>query len=149
VNHGRAAQRLSSASAPLYGVGVTQGYSVSLPNVGGQWENSFTRPALSVQVVDSTAAGAQETLDGVLSNINTAASGLQDQFGVEAGALIRAVPVTPESTISYVGRTRSQTLRAALTLGLVIDGLAVLVTFEVDRLLQLRQSHPPAAAVMS
>lgn len=145
INDGRPTSRLASASAPIYGAGLREGYSVEVPNVGGQWENSFTRPVVSVQVVGSSPDEVQHVLTTVIGTIETASADLQDQFGVTAANRINAQPVTPDANIAYVGRTRSGGMRGVAALAVVIVAGSVALTVEVDRRLARRVARTPEA----
>ena len=45
--------RAASASATLYGRGVRNGYSVTVPSGGSQWQPSFGSPKLTIEVVET------------------------------------------------------------------------------------------------
>src|SRR5262249_50377187 len=60
-----------SDTVTLVGEGITHGYSVRLPNAGGQWAINFTSPMLDVQASGSSPAEVQRTLATVIARINT------------------------------------------------------------------------------
>ncbi len=52
----------TSGSVALAGQGVDDGYSVELPNAGGQWASNFNRPVLQVQVTGPSAERVRSEL---------------------------------------------------------------------------------------
>jgi hypothetical protein len=99
-----------SPDSALVDSGVRHGYSVTLPNSGGQWAYYYRDPWLDLQVVGSTP---QEVLDGtarlqqrVVAELNT----LQTEAGVAAANKIRteAIPSgAPQVRKETGARTRA------------------------------------------
>ncbi|WP_298459532.1 hypothetical protein [uncultured Cellulomonas sp.] len=138
MNDGAPVTRLSSASASLFGAGVRQGSSVSVPNVGGQWTNSFTRPVLSVEAVDSTPEQVTARLAVAEARVETLVESLQAEQGAAPADRIQVVRVPQEPPVSYVGATKSGLVRAGLALGLLSVGAALLLAVTVDRRIDRR-----------
>lgn len=133
VNGGRPAMRLSSASATLYGAGVRQGSSVVLPNLGSQWQNSFARPVLSVEVVDSRPERVRQVRAQLLERIRRASVALQAQQGVPADARITVGASPQTAVVEPVGASRAGRLRAMVALGVLGVGVTVGAVVAVDR----------------
>lgn len=74
--------RLATAEATLVGEGVRDGYSVTLPNTGGQWANQFVNPYLDVQVVAPTPDQVTATTNRLITSINHDLQSLQDKYEV-------------------------------------------------------------------
>ncbi len=129
INGSRALPRLSSAEATLYGAGVRRGYSVTLPNLGGQWQTNFNRPALSIEVVDSSEPRVRAVLAQVVGRVKGLARDLQQRSGVSAGARIWTQEFPEDVSVSYVSGNRKRATGASLLLGggLVLSA-AVMVT---------------------
>lgn len=104
--------RTSSPDVPLSGQGVRDGFSVTLPNSGGQWVNQFANPYLDVQAVGPTAAGVLATERRLVGEINTALSTLETQEHVAAVNQIRT-QLNPLTGIA-VGDQRGSRIRAVL-----------------------------------
>lgn len=113
VNDGSDSVDLVLARGTLYGAGVKQGYSVTLPNAGGgQWAKSFTRPALLVQVVDSSAERVNGVLSTVIDRIQAASETLQSQMNVTSSRIVTVTtPSSPE--IIFGGEVVKQTASKA------------------------------------
>lgn len=134
VNAERPSFRLASPTATLYGTGVSEGTSVALADAGGQWEHSFNRPVLSVQVVDSSAERVRKTLSSIVENISSTATSLQSESGADPARFITIETAPAISEVGSIGPTRASVVKgfAALTVaGLGLTGAAAVL---VDRL---------------
>ncbi|MDR6636657.1 hypothetical protein [Paenarthrobacter nitroguajacolicus] len=126
------------ARGTLYGAGVKQGYSVTLPNAGGQWAKSFTRPVLLVQVVDSSAENVNRVLSAVIDRINAACGALQKEMHVDSRLIFTvSTPSSPE--IIFGGGTQVDRLKGAAIWLTLFAGAALAVTYTVDRRLTRRR----------
>ncbi|MGR0159875.1 hypothetical protein [Paenarthrobacter nitroguajacolicus] len=97
VNQEAPSVELVLTRGTLYGAGVQQGFSVTLPNNGGQWNKTFSQPVLKVQVVDSSAERVNEVLATVLDRINDATVQLQNEINVKGDRVAtQTTPSTPE-----------------------------------------------------
>lgn len=134
VSHDGTPVELPSSSATLYGSGVREGYSITLPNSGSQWTVSYSRPVLAVQAVGSSPERVRQTLSLVLAQVESAAHELQADSRAPAEQLIvvERSPASPE--ITDLGSTKSGQMKGALALSTVGLGLTAFVAFEVDRL---------------
>jgi len=148
ANGGRSLARVASPTATLYGEGVRKGHSITLPNNGGQWEVSFKRPVLSVQVVDPTAQGAEAEMDRIASEIEGVAVRMQDRVGTDPSERISVGRVPSDVQASAVGSTGGGRARGALamaTVGLVLTALAVVSVDGVTRRRTSTRAHPTRA----
>jgi hypothetical protein len=128
----------------LYGAGVKHGYSVTLPNRGGQWARSFSRPVLEVQVVGSSAEMVNQQLGVVIEQIKSATVSLQQQAGLSDGLIYTVTtPASPE--IVFGGGTASNRFKGAFTWLCLAGGLAVLSAVLTDRHLPKRTRMRPRA----
>lgn len=127
VNGGFHATRVVSEQVTILGTGMRSGSSVRLPNSGGQWANNFDRAVLDVQVVDVTAAAAQERLDDAVRRIESSLATLQDEAGVRAADRIRTQLSPAVPRVAY--RTGNAKRAAAMTgvLGLSITWSALVL----------------------
>lgn len=120
----------TSGSVALAGQGVDNGYSVELPNAGGQWASNFNRPVLQVQVTGPSAERVRTELRRLVEQIRAVAREIQVEAGVGQGMLI-TTQVSPEAPgIGYHQGHRPMALAVTALLGLVLTGLAV---WAVDR----------------
>lgn len=66
----------------LVGAEVRQGYTVVLPNSGGQWSQSYNQPMLAIEAVDRTPEAAERQLTSIMRQIDQVASQLQARLNV-------------------------------------------------------------------
>lgn len=122
-----------SDTATLVGEGITHGYSVRLPNSGGQWAYNFDRPMLNVETVGSTPAEVQQMTTAVVARINDELLALQRNEQVRPDLMVRTRLSPPTLNIIYSNGSRTRALAASLLLGV---GLTVAVVLAVDRRLR-------------
>ena len=130
----------SSGSTTLYGSGIRSGHQVILPDGGGQWQTSFGRQVLSVEVVDPSEEKVREMLDEQLARIRETVQKIQDDQGVVPRDQIRTALAPPEPVVTYVGGSPTRAAIGILLLGLTVS---FLMTVIVDRL--LARFVPPLA----
>lgn len=109
-------QKLRTTDAPLYATGLRNGYSVFLPNSGGQWQMSFDDPEIVVEVVSENQANAISEMTRITEKLRDIASEQQETIGVQPEALI-ATELSPAQPVAmYVGVRKSRELAALLVL---------------------------------
>jgi hypothetical protein len=121
---------LVTDKATLHGTGITKGYSITLPNIGGQWQISYNEPALTVSVVGPSAAWVKSTSDRLVSAIETTAVQRQKAAGVSSYSMITTGRVPEHTSIVYVGGSKGTDIRALVTIsaiGLSISGTAAVL----------------------
>ncbi|MDQ1293153.1 MAG: hypothetical protein QG608_1034 [Actinomycetota bacterium] len=109
--------------------GVEHGYSVRLPNSGGQWANNFERPLLDVQVTGDSPQEVHARLDTVLGKIDADLVDLQDRAKVDPRYRVttRLSPLNPP--VLHNAGSRVRALAGSLLLGIV---LALTLAVAVD-----------------
>lgn len=125
---------LPSTNATLYGSGVRDGYSISLPNTGNQWATSFSKPLLAIQVTGGSQEEVRDTLAEVLAQVKQTALDLQSQTGAapETYIGVEASPAAPD--VLDVGSTplgMQKGLAAIIGVGTVLSGY---VAYGADRI---------------
>ena len=110
-----------SDDVTLLGEGVTDGYSVRQPSVGGQWEYRFEDSVLDVQSAGPTLGRAEEQMRAALASISSTLNELQDRAGVvpDQRVTVQLGPGEPAFTYEHGSRVRA-TLMTAL-LGLILS----------------------------
>lgn len=122
--------RLATAEATLVGEGVRDGYSVTLPNTGGQWANQFVNPYLDVQAVAATPDQVTATTNQLIAEINRDLQALQDKSNVPAKYRITTALSPPAPLPIYYSKG------SAKRAGLVTVALGIGITFVVGGLLR-------------
>jgi hypothetical protein len=129
-----------SETATLAGQGIRHGWSVRLPNSGGQWAFDFEQPVLSVEAVGTTPAEVTATSAAAVGRIRAELSTLQASERVPAGLLIRTRLSPPLTQLRYEGGDRRRALLVTVLLGAGLTSAAVRLA---DRRLR-RRAAPPA-----
>lgn len=70
----------AAVDAPFYGAGIRQGVRVAVPDTGGQWEASYTRAAINIDVVSPDRAWVVEQRREKLAAVQEASVALQASF---------------------------------------------------------------------
>ncbi|MDJ0320997.1 hypothetical protein [Pseudarthrobacter sp. PS3-L1] len=87
--------------ATLYGTGIRDGHSVYLPNSGGQWQPSFDRAVVSIEVVAETPEKVATVTAELATKIENASQEQQDRMGISEKALITTDLSPTAPSISY------------------------------------------------
>ncbi|MEV7604330.1 hypothetical protein AB0N65_02690 [Paenarthrobacter sp. NPDC089322] len=146
VNDDSDSVNLVMSRGTLHGAGVKQGFSVTLPNAGGQWTKSFSRPVLVVQVVDSSAERVNQVLAGVIERINDETATLQEEGNVRS-SLISTVTTPSSPEIIFGGGTQTDRLKGAGAWLFLTGAAAVAVCVALDNLLASRRRLSEATVV--
>lgn len=136
VNATKTQTGTASMEVTLFGRGILDGSSVTLPDNGGQWSVSFNRQELDVQVVGATPEEVKSRQAELLDRIDRELDSLQSTLEVPSTNLITTeiVPRDP-LVIAVTGeRRRAQVMTLALgsTLTLLTIG-SVEVTGRIRR----------------
>jgi hypothetical protein len=121
-----------STSSPLYGSGIRSGHLVYIPSSGGQWQLSYSRPVITVEIVGEAIDEVITERQRILDRISSLAKDSQQELGVNPAANIITEPAPSVEFVSYVG-VRNTT--AVLALTLLTIGLATGIPLSVDRAL--------------
>jgi hypothetical protein len=98
--------------------GITQGYRVRIPNLGGQWTYNFERAELNVEAAGSSPEEVKRTLREVVTTIQTALEEDQVRAGASRNLMIGTTLNPPDPPVFYSHGSRTRALAAVLTLGL-------------------------------
>ncbi|MET1063465.1 MAG: hypothetical protein ABWX85_00665 [Arthrobacter sp.] len=121
-----------STSSPLYGSGIRSGHLVYIPSSGGQWQLSYSRPVITVEIVGESMDEVMAERQLILDRISGLAKDSQQELGINPAANIITEPAPSVEFVSYVG-VRNTT--AVLALTLLTIGLAAGIPLSVDRAL--------------
>jgi hypothetical protein len=122
VDPDAAAARVVSPTVGLANQGIRHGWSVTLPNDGGQWADNFDKPLLDVQAVGSTAAEVSGTVNRLISQINVTLSGLQAQVPQVDRVTTQLSP--SQVQVFYDPGRRLRALAASLAVGVAATAVA-------------------------
>lgn len=135
VNRGITAPATATSSVSLAGEGVRDGYSIRLPNEGGQWANNFDRPVLDLQVIGADPAKVRGQMATLVDRVTRELEARQDEQGIPRDTRITAALAPPEPAVFYLRGSHAKALGATVLLGI---GLIPACTVGADRLLNAR-----------
>lgn len=119
-------------SAPLYGSGIRKGHLVYIPSSGGQWQLSYNRAVITVEVVAESTEEVAAKRDEIVKRISVLAKASQQEMAVNAANLITTDLAPGTAFVSYVGVRNS---RAEAALIVLTFGLALGIPLLADRLM--------------
>jgi len=125
VDHSDSSTRVVSEGVDLVGEGIKHGYSVTVPNSGGQWANNFTQAVVDVQVVGSSEAEVRSTLKTLQARINAALATIQQTAKVHKEYLVSTEPTPPIAPIYRQHSSRIRIGFATLALGFGLTAAVV------------------------
>ncbi|MCL3817848.1 hypothetical protein [Aeromicrobium wangtongii] len=130
----------TATNVTLLGRGVRNGYTIDLPDSGGQWSHNFDQATLSVQVAGPSEAVVRARLDRLVTRIRAVARDLQTTADVPADEMIRTDLAPAEPGVERAGGNPIRAVGATVLLGL---GLTVSAVIGLDRLLARRTRRTP------
>jgi hypothetical protein len=125
--------KYASADVTLVGIGVRDGWSLGVPDTGGQWATNFENQILNLEIVAPDRATVLERQTTLLARIQDQLSALQRARHV---APINDITMTtaPRSTVIYhVGGSKPRMLGMIAVLGLGVTSAAVVVAERLGR----------------
>lgn len=140
------ASHIVSPTVTLADEGVRNGYSVSLPNDGGQFANNFDRALLNVQAVGPTASGTLETAQRLVKEINDKLATWQEDSQIPATNRIQTSLNPAQIQEFHLTGSRARAGAAAAVLGLGLTALAAVLL--PPRLVRWRARRTSARAVL-
>jgi hypothetical protein len=117
-------------TADLPGVGVRDGFSVRLPNIGGQWSVGYDGPYLDVQAVGSTPEVVTAHIDAAIAQIDETLVDWQTEAGVAPENFLRTQRSPSTTVIEHTMGSQVRALTAIVVLGM---GLTITVAVTVER----------------
>ncbi|MET0887413.1 MAG: hypothetical protein ABWX92_13285 [Mycetocola sp.] len=120
------APKYASTDATLVGVGVRNGWSISLPDTGGQWSFSFDSQVLTIEAVGPSREFVLDTVADVRQRVSDTLEALQAAQSVAPESRI-SLRASPEQPVVYgVGGSRPRALVMTWALGGLLTLCAVL-----------------------
>ncbi|MCR2764191.1 hypothetical protein NQ152_11825 [Microbacterium sp. zg.B48] len=144
--------KFAAPDVTLVGLGVRDGWSLRLPDTGGQWSSNFATQRLVLDIVGPTTEAVRERQDELLDRVQGELSALQSERGVADVNRITALAAPETTVIAHVGGSRPRALAMTLALGVgaILTGVLVLERrrlrreFEQGSLLRHGEAAAPA-----
>ena len=127
VTQGDVGAQVVSDSVTLADQGIRHGYSVRLPNDGGQWAINYDQPYLDIQAIGTSPPEAATTLRSVVNRIRATLGAVQRAQRVDSWNLISTQlnPEVPPIRLSTGSRARAVLSTLLLGSGLTAAGVVV------------------------
>lgn len=122
----------SSADIRMIDEGIYTGWTVRLPNSGGQWATNFDRPELILEAAGADPQAVLDTLKTARGLVQSSLDSIQEQARVGPENFIRIEPNPAEPAIALVSGNHT---RAAL----VVTLIGAILTLSLVGLLTLRR----------
>ena len=135
VNGGAHPPATASAAVTLAGEGVRDGYSITMPNGGGQWANDFSRPVIDVQVVGPSEATVRRRLAVLVGRIERT---LDERQATDQVPPVNRITASSSPTAAAVLHLEGSTKKAMAVTLLLGGALIPVATVGADRLLANR-----------
>ena len=135
--------KFASPDVTLLGIGVRDGWSLRLPDTGGQWATNYATQALTLDVVGPSRADVQDRQAQLVQRVQQELYQLQRDAGVQRADDITAVAAPQSSTIYYVQGNHSRALGMTAVLGI---GVTIAVVLAVERRRRQREAVTSALA---
>ena len=117
------APKYSSPDATLVGVGVRDGWSITLPDTGGQWGSDYSSQDLMVDIVSPDRSVVVERQERLTRAIRVRLKELQDGLGVKPINQITAIVAPESAVIYYVAGDKRRAMVMTFVLGVGATGL--------------------------
>ncbi|WP_295122201.1 hypothetical protein [uncultured Leifsonia sp.] len=125
--------KFASPDVTLIGRGIRDGWSLTLPDTGGQWGTNFQSQILYLEIVAPDRATVLERQTTLLKRVQDELDALQRERGVEPINDI-TVQAAPRSTVIYhVGGSKPRALGMTAALGVGITAAAVVLAERLGR----------------
>lgn len=131
----RPVTKFASPDVTLIGQGIRDGWSLTLPDTGGQWATNFQNQILNLEIVAPARATVLERQTTLVRRVQDELDSLQRERGVAPINDI-TVQAAPRSTVIYhVGGSKPRALGMTAALGV---GITASVVMLVERLARRR-----------
>jgi hypothetical protein len=112
--------RVVSPTVTLVDQGIRNGYSVTLPNDGGQWANNFDQSLLDVQVVAPSAVSVSDQMQTLVNRIYADLTHMQQGSNVPPVDQITLIPTPSSTQIFYLTGSPLRAVGTTVVLGLTL-----------------------------
>ncbi|GAA2200405.1 hypothetical protein [Sinomonas flava] len=134
----------------LVGSEVRQGYTLILPNSGGQWSQSYNQPMLAIEAVDLTPEAAERQLTSIMRQIDQATSELQARLNIPMPERVTTTAGTANIDLVDGGVNSGTRLRGVAALAGLGSFLTIVATVVGDHALtRFRRAYIPVRAAVA
>lgn len=124
--------KYASPDVSLVGLGIRDGWSIRLPDTGGQWATNFATQRLILDIVAPTRDAVAARQTQLIARVAAELDALQREHGVDEAAMITVIPAPVSTMVYQIGGSRPRALGMTAALGVAITG-AIIVVLERRR----------------
>jgi len=121
VNGGVPVRQATSADVTLVDEGIYDGWSVLMPDTGGQWADNFEEPTLIVQATGPSAEVVQQRMRSLFDQITALVTAHEDAAHVPAANRVEFTVSPPVVAVQYSNGHRSRALAVIVVLGVLMS----------------------------
>lgn len=140
--------KFATPEVTLVGLGVREGWSIRLPDTGGQWASNYATQLLVVDVVAPTKEGVEARQDELVGQVRSELLKLQEDAGVAPVNRISVLPAPETTMIFHVSGNRPRALGMTACLGV---GVTITIVLAAERrrrrILRSRRVAPAREAI--
>jgi len=136
INDGSPPLGSTGQDVTLVDQGIYDGWSVRLPNSGGQWATNFAEPLLIVQASGPSAEVVQSRMYDLINQITRLVAAREDAAHVALASRIGFAMSPPVVAVQYSNGHRSRAVAIIVLLGV---GLSLAACSVVDRVATTRR----------
>jgi hypothetical protein len=118
--------KFAAPEVTLVGLGVREGWSIRLPDTGGQWASNYATQTLVLDVVGPTKEQVQERQAELMGQVEQELLRLQDDEGVSPVNRVTVLPAPTSTMIFHVTGSRIRALGMTAALGASVTVTIVL-----------------------
>lgn len=119
--------KFSSPDVTLVGMGIRDGWSLRLPDTGGQWATNYATQRLLLDIVAPSRDEVEARQGALIDRVAHELSDLQDARGVPIEAQITVIPAPESTVIFHVTGSKARALGMSALLGAGATIAAVIV----------------------
>jgi len=136
INGGLPLRRATSPDVTLVDEGIFDGWSVLMPDTGGQWAHNFAESSLIVQATGPSAEVVQNRMNDLIGRITALVRSYEDTAHVSAAERIDFTMAPTAVSVQYSNGHQSHALAVIILLGFVVSLVASVL---VDRIAGMRR----------
>lgn len=119
--------KFSSPEVTLVGLGIRDGWSIRLPDTGGQWATNFATQRLILDIVAPTREEVAVRQTELISRVTDELHDLQREQGVAEAAMITVIPAPVSTMVYQIDGSRPRALAMTAILGAAIISAVVVI----------------------
>jgi hypothetical protein len=136
INGGVPFRRATSPDVTLVDEGIFDGWSVLMPDTGGQWAHNFAESSLIVQASGPSAEVVQNRMNDLIGQITALVRTYEDTAHVSADDRVDLTMAPTSVRVQYSNGSRSHALAVIILLGFVVSLVASVLA---DRIAVMRR----------